>query len=153
MREMRAIFISFCSRAGTMSRNSSSWRTGRLEALLVLSLFLLLVLQPDPCLGSPSHRSRHHEHELHAAQETSHEDARSSRSSEELPRPAALVGHSDDPLVVRTRKGMVRGKTMVATTGKSVDAWFGIPYAQKPVGESRAQIYIFEILMETWQSK
>lgn len=124
-----------------MSRNLSSWRTGpgRLEALLVVSLFLLLVLQPDLCHGSPSHRSRHHEHELHAAQETSsREDARSSRSSEELPRPAALVGHpTDDPLVVRTRKGMVRGKTLVATTGKEVDAWFGIPYAQKPVGESR----------------
>jgi hypothetical protein len=121
-----------------MSRNPSSWRTGsgRLEALLVLSLFLLLVLQPDPCRGSPSHRSRHHEHELHSAQETSsHEDTRSSRSSEELPRPAALVG-SDDPLVVRTRKGMVRGKTMAAKTGKSVDAWLGIPYAQKPIGES-----------------
>ncbi|XP_018311645.1 acetylcholinesterase isoform X1 [Mycetomoellerius zeteki] len=131
------LHFSYHSRADTMSRNSSSWRTGRLEALLVLSLFLLLVLQPDPCLGSPSHRSRHHEHELHAAQETSHEDTRSSRSSEELPRPAALVGHSDDPLVVRTRKGMVRGKTMVATTGKSVDAWFGIPYAQKPIGPLR----------------
>lgn len=121
-----------------MSKNPSSWRTGpgRLEALLVLSLFLLL-LQPDLCRGSPSHRSRHHEHELHTAQETSsHEDARSSRSSEELPRPAALTSHSDDPLVVRTRKGMARGKTLVATTGKSVDAWFGIPYAQKPIGES-----------------
>jgi len=135
---MRAIFLSFYSRAGTMSRNPSSWRSGRLEVLLTLSLFLLLVLQPDPCRGSPSHRSRHHEHELHAAQETSsHEDARSSRSSEELPRPAALIGpHPDDPLVARTRKGWVRGKTLVASTGKSVDAWFGIPYAQKPVGES-----------------
>lgn len=122
-----------------MSRNPSSGRTGsgRLEALLMLSLFLLLVLQPDPCRGSPSHRSRHHEHELHAAQETSsHEDARSSRSSEELPRPAALVGHPDEPLVVRTRKGMARGKTLTAKSGKNVDAWFGIPYAQKPIGES-----------------
>ncbi|XP_011699347.1 PREDICTED: acetylcholinesterase-like [Wasmannia auropunctata] len=121
-----------------MLRDPSSWRkTGRLEALLVLSLFLLLVLQPDPCHGSPSHRSRHHEHELHAAQETpsSHEDARSSRSSEELPRPAAL--HTDDPLVVRTRKGMAHGKTLATASGKSVDAWFGIPYAQKPVGPLR----------------
>ncbi|XP_071571350.1 acetylcholinesterase [Temnothorax nylanderi] len=120
-----------------MSKNSSSWRAGpgRLEALLVLSLFLLLVLQPDPCRGSPSHR-RHHEHELHAAQETS-SDARSSRSSEELPRPAAVTGHPDDPLVVHTRNGMIRGKSMVATTGKRVDTWFGIPYAQKPIGPLR----------------
>lgn len=120
-----------------MSKNPSSWTgPGRLEALLVLSLLLLLVLQPDPCCGSPSHRSRHHEHELHTAQETSsYEDARNSRSSEELPRPVALASHSDDQLVVHTKKGMVRGKTLVATTGKTVDAWFGIPYAQKPIGE------------------
>lgn len=126
-----------------MSRNLSSWRTGpgRLEVLLMLSLFLLLILQPDPCRGLPSHRSRHHEHELHAAQETSsHEDTRSSRSSEELPRPAALLhGYTDDPLVVHTKDGMVRGRTLVATTGKSVDAWFGIPYAQKPIGKSRSE--------------
>ncbi|XP_077274966.1 acetylcholinesterase [Temnothorax americanus] len=115
-----------------MSKNSSSWRAspGRLEALLVVSLFLLLVLQPDPCRSSPSHR-RHH-----AAQETS-SDARSSRSSEELPRPAAVTGHPDDPLVVHTRNGMIRGKSMVATTGKRVDTWFGIPYAQKPIGPLR----------------
>lgn len=143
MKCARYLFFSLCSRADTMSKNLSSWRTGpgRLEVLLALSLFLLLVLQPDPCRGLPSHRSRHHEHELHAAQETtSHEDARSSRSSEELPRPAALLGHTDDPLVVHTRKGMARGKTLATSTGKSVDAWFGIPYAQKPIGKSRSEV-------------
>ncbi|XP_029672946.1 acetylcholinesterase-like [Formica exsecta] len=132
-----------------MSRNpKSSWRTGpgRLEALLALSLILLLVLQPDPCRGSPSHRSRHHEHELHVAQEASSSsssslssreefDVRSSRISEELPRASAFTGN--DPLVVRTRKGMARGKTLTATTGKEVDAWFVIPYAQKPLGPLR----------------
>lgn len=132
-----------------MSRNpKSSWRTGpgRLEALLALSLILLLVLQPDPCRGSPSHRSRHHEHELHVAQEASSSaslssssssreefDVRSSRIAEELPRASAFTGN--DPLVVRTRKGMTRGRTLTATTGKEVDAWFGIPYAQKPLGK------------------
>ncbi|XP_072763674.1 acetylcholinesterase isoform X1 [Anoplolepis gracilipes] len=134
-----------------MSRNpKSSWRTGpgRLEALLALSLILLLVLQPDPCRGSPSHRSRHHEHELHVAQEASSSsssssslssreefDVRGSRIGEELPRASAFTGN--DPLVIRTRKGMVRGKTLTATTGKEVDVWFGIPYAQKPLGPLR----------------
>lgn len=126
-----------------MSNPKSSWRTGpgRLEALLALSLILLL-LQPDPCRSSPSHRSRHHEHELHVAQEASSSssslssreefDVKSSRIGEELPRASAFTG---DPMVIRIRKGMVRGKTLTATTGKEVDAWFGIPYAQKPLGK------------------
>ncbi|XP_050460958.1 acetylcholinesterase-like [Cataglyphis hispanica] len=128
-----------------MSNPKSSWRTGpgRLEVLLALSLILLL-LQPDPCRSLPSHRSRHHEHELHVAQEASSSssslssreefDVRSSRISEELPRASAFTG---DPMVIRIRKGMVRGKTLTATTGKEVDAWFGIPYAQKPLGRLR----------------
>ncbi|XP_020287286.1 acetylcholinesterase-like isoform X2 [Pseudomyrmex gracilis] len=128
------------AQSGAMSRNSSSWWTGsgRLEALLMLSLILLLLLQTNPSHGSP-HRSRHHEHELHAqeaaASSTSHEDVRSSRTSEELPRPAGFS--SNDPLIVHTKKGLVRGKTLTATTGKEVDVWFGIPYAQKPIGPLR----------------
>ncbi|GBP16249.1 Acetylcholinesterase [Eumeta japonica] len=43
----------------------------------------------------------------------------------------------DDPLIVRTRKGRVRGITLTAATGKQVDAWLGIPYAQKPMGHLR----------------
>lgn len=128
-----------------MSRNPSSWRTGpgRLEALLALSLILLLVLQhPSPCHGSPSHRSRHHEHEQHEAWEAataSREGARNSaRTGEELPQPAAFT--DDDPLIVRTKKGLVRGKTLKAATGKEVDAWFGIPYAQKPLGKLRRRL-------------
>lgn len=126
-----------------MSRDPSSWRAGpgRLEVLLALSLILFLVLQPDTCHASPSHRSRHHEHELHAqeaaassASSSLHEDARSSRTGEELPHPAAFT--NDDPLIVHTKKGMARGKTLTATTGKQVDAWLGIPYAQKPLGTS-----------------
>jgi len=144
-----------------MSRNPCSWRTGpgRVEALLVLSLILLLVLQhPSPCHGSPSHRSRHHEHELHAqeaaaaaaaaaASSSSSSSSSSSRQEgarnsvrtedEELPQPAAFTQGADDPLIVRTKKGMVRGKTLKAATGKEVDAWFGIPYAQKPLGKLR----------------
>lgn len=41
---------------------------------------------------------------------------------------------SDDPLIVQTTKGKIRGVTQKATTGKLVDAWLGIPYAQKPIG-------------------
>jgi len=132
--------IASCSQAGTMSRDPSSWRAGpgRLEVLLALSLILLLVLQPNTCHASPSHRSRHHEHELHAQEAAaSSSSSSSSRTSEELPRPAAFA--NNDPLIVHTKKGMVRGKTLTATTGKEVDAWLGIPYAQKPLGTSRRE--------------
>uniref|UniRef100_A0A0P4WKV8 Carboxylic ester hydrolase n=1 Tax=Scylla olivacea TaxID=85551 RepID=A0A0P4WKV8_SCYOL len=42
-----------------------------------------------------------------------------------------------DPLVVQTLKGSVRGKTLTTVTGRQVDAWYNIPYAQPPVGELR----------------
>lgn len=45
--------------------------------------------------------------------------------------------YDHDPLVVMTKKGRVRGTTLTAATGKTVDAWLGIPYAQKPIGERR----------------
>ena len=35
--------------------------------------------------------------------------------------------------------GRIRGTTLTATTGKQVDAWMGIPYAQKPIGPLRFQ--------------
>ncbi|VVC33910.1 Hypothetical protein CINCED_3A018814 [Cinara cedri] len=44
---------------------------------------------------------------------------------------------SDDPLVIHTTKGKIRGITQKATTGKLVDSWLGIPYAQKPIGDLR----------------
>nr|AAP87381.1 acetylcholinesterase-2 [Nephotettix cincticeps]BAI63653.1 ace-paralogous acetylcholinesterase [Nephotettix cincticeps]BAI63654.1 ace-paralogous acetylcholinesterase [Nephotettix cincticeps]BAI63655.1 ace-paralogous acetylcholinesterase [Nephotettix cincticeps]BAI63656.1 ace-paralogous acetylcholinesterase [Nephotettix cincticeps] len=43
----------------------------------------------------------------------------------------------EDPLLIHTLKGKVRGQTMTAATGKLVDAWLGIPYAQKPLGPLR----------------
>ncbi|XP_053983279.1 acetylcholinesterase-like isoform X1 [Hylaeus anthracinus] len=100
----------------------------KFEALMVVSL--TVVIQLNGCWSLPSHRSRHHA-------DMSHEDAKGfGRTSEELPRPAAL-NSNDDPLIVETKKGKVMGKTMTATTGKEVDAWFGIPYAQKPLGPLR----------------
>lgn len=46
-----------------------------------------------------------------------------------------LGARGEDELVIRTNKGLVRGITIPATTGKLVDAWLGIPYAQKPLGK------------------
>ncbi|XP_058822042.1 acetylcholinesterase isoform X1 [Topomyia yanbarensis] len=43
----------------------------------------------------------------------------------------------NDPLVVTTDKGKVRGVTLEAPSGKKIDAWMGIPYAQPPVGPLR----------------
>lgn len=42
-----------------------------------------------------------------------------------------------DPLVVTIAKGKVRGTTINSASGKPVDAWLGIPYAQKPIGNLR----------------
>ena len=56
--------------------------------------------------------------------------AHESRMSE-----ASSHGLQDDPLIVETRKGKVRGISLTAPTGNLVDAWLGIPYAQKPIGE------------------
>jgi len=47
-------------------------------------------------------------------------------------------GASDtESLVVNTLNGPVLGRTVSASTGKQVDAWSSIPYAQPPVGDLR----------------
>lgn len=43
----------------------------------------------------------------------------------------------DDPLIVTTDKGKVRGVTLTSPTGKKIDAWLGIPYAKPPIGPLR----------------
>ncbi len=45
----------------------------------------------------------------------------------------------DDDLIVNTLSGPVKGMTVQASTGKSVDAWNSIPYAKPPVGPLRFQ--------------
>lgn len=45
-----------------------------------------------------------------------------------------------DPMIVTTNKGRVRGTTLVSPTGKKIDAWLGIPYAQPPVGALRFRL-------------
>jgi acetylcholinesterase len=60
-------------------------------------------------------------------------DGSSKKSSAE----EQIGSSSQDPLIIDTTKGRVRGATLRAATGKLVDAWLGIPYAQPPVGEYR----------------
>ncbi|OQV24116.1 Acetylcholinesterase [Hypsibius exemplaris] len=43
----------------------------------------------------------------------------------------------EDPLLVMTTKGHVRGFTTTTAHGKTVDAFFGIPFARPPVGDLR----------------
>lgn len=42
-----------------------------------------------------------------------------------------------DPLVVQTKGGAVKGITQTSVTGRQVDAWYGIPFAQPPIGDLR----------------
>ncbi|XP_046425473.1 acetylcholinesterase-like [Neodiprion virginianus] len=90
---------------------------------------LLVMLMGEIGRCSPPHRGRRHHADI------SHEDI--AKGEHPLPKPESLNLNPDDELVVRTRKGKVRGVTLTATTGKKVDAWMGIPYAQKPLGPLR----------------
>ena len=42
-----------------------------------------------------------------------------------------------DQLLVKTSKGLVRGFSMMSPSGKQVDAFFGIPFAQPPLEDLR----------------
>lgn len=106
---------------------------------------LLSSLMVSSCLPSP-HRGRHHSPEPRAeAYHLSRDPFDPHRDSEEFRRDAPddkreftrRDSTEDDPLVVHTKKGKVRGITVTAATGKKVDAWLGIPYAQKPLGNLR----------------
>ncbi|XP_011496587.1 PREDICTED: acetylcholinesterase-like [Ceratosolen solmsi marchali] len=105
-------------------------------------------------LCSPSHRGRHHatsDHELQQERElpgSLKAQVAVAAEDELLPQPEHLAAEAqaqqqpeelsgENSLVVKTKKGRVRGATLTATTGKKVDAWFGIPYAQKPLGNLR----------------
>lgn len=88
---------------------------------------LLVVLMVDVVRCSPPHRGRRHH-----ADGASHEELLKGEHSS--PRAESLNLNPEDELIVHTRKGKVRGITQTATTGKKVDAWMGIPYAQKPTG-------------------
>ncbi|XP_043238566.1 acetylcholinesterase-like isoform X1 [Amphibalanus amphitrite] len=52
-------------------------------------------------------------------------------------RSCAQQSIDEDGLVVRTNKGLVRGMTQTAATGRQVDVWLGIPFAKPPIGPLR----------------
>ncbi|XP_062565163.1 acetylcholinesterase isoform X1 [Armigeres subalbatus] len=52
-------------------------------------------------------------------------------------RESSSDANDNDPLLITTDKGKVRGLTLEAPSGKKVDAWLGIPYAQPPLGPLR----------------
>eukprot|EP00095_Tigriopus_kingsejongensis_P006002 maker-scaffold505_size153196-snap-gene-0.26 protein:Tk06002 transcript:maker-scaffold505_size153196-snap-gene-0.26-mRNA-1 annotation:"ace1 type acetylcholinesterase" len=47
------------------------------------------------------------------------------------------TAYISDDLVVETNKGKIRGVTLKSATNKDVDVWYGIPYAQPPIGNLR----------------
>lgn len=108
------------------------------------SAWLLVGILVPGCVPTP-HRGRHHSPEPHAeAYHMSRDPFDPHRDSEEFRRDApddkrefTRRDSDDDPLVVQLKKGKIRGVTVTAATGKKVDAWMGIPYAQKPVGNLR----------------
>lgn len=48
-----------------------------------------------------------------------------------------LDSDENDPLIISTVKGKMRGKTMISSTGKKIDVFMSIPYAQPPLGALR----------------
>lgn len=107
----------------------------KLEALFAVTFVMATSFGPGRC--SPSHRSRHHADLSHKSTSSQEEII----SDDKLPLLSTLMQSDgaaptdNDPLVVYTKKGAARGTTLTASSGKKVDAWFGIPYAQKPIGQ------------------
>lgn len=119
------------------------------ETLVVLTVVVATTLDFG-ARASPSHRSRHHADLTHEGmsqqsptrqQHQQHQQPQQQPkvphvTEEPLPRAEALSS-SDDPLVVKTRKGRVRGAILTAPSKKQVQAFYSIPYAQKPIGRLR----------------
>ena len=40
-------------------------------------------------------------------------------------------------LVIDTNSGKVKGQRQIAANGKEVDIWWGIPFAEPPIGDLR----------------
>ncbi|XP_055377991.1 acetylcholinesterase-like isoform X2 [Condylostylus longicornis] len=86
----------------------------------------------DPELGTLEKSADHqHEHEILHQTQISHQRRRG------LSRRESNNEFEENPLLIQTDKGKIMGTTLVAPTGKKVDAWLGIPYAQPPLGPLR----------------
>lgn len=48
-----------------------------------------------------------------------------------------VVGDTEEHLVVETSVGKVLGERVVSDTGKELDIWSSIPFAEPPVGNLR----------------
>ena len=50
---------------------------------------------------------------------------------------ASVKSSNNEPLVIETTNGKVAGLRQLAANGKTVDMWWGIPYAEPPIGQLR----------------
>ena len=51
--------------------------------------------------------------------------------------PCTILGRINEDLVVKIKNGRIRGIELTSATQRKVSAWYGIPYAQPPVGNLR----------------
>ncbi|XP_034943568.1 acetylcholinesterase-like [Chelonus insularis] len=112
------------------------------ETFVVLTVVIASTLDLVARASPSPHRSRHHadlSHEELGQHEHQQQQQKSKMTLDNFGsiKAESLTSGSDDPLVVQTKKGRVRGITQTASTGKQVDAWYGIPYAQKPLKSLR----------------
>lgn len=62
---------------------------------------------------------------------------------------ATFYAVSSNELLVNTAYGKIRGVRETAATGKSVKVWYGIPYAEKPIGNLRFRP---SVLVKPWKN-
>lgn len=50
---------------------------------------------------------------------------------------ASVRSSNNEPMVIETKAGKVEGLRQKAANGQAVDMWWGIPYAEPPLGDLR----------------
>lgn len=78
-----------------------------------------------------------HHHHYHQHQRNSHHKSHVQKDRIRRHHGGFYDNSAADRPLVATRKGLVRGVTQKVPTGKFVDAFLGIPYAQAPTGKYR----------------